>query len=209
MNTVAELQRRWEEAIYQWPLWQRIVVNAAITGLSAALCLVLLPVRLPGMSLLGVGPNWPLIWVAAWSLGRVPWLGALAGCFMGLAQDSVMVGGAAVEGGGAQEALVTIAPSHVLGLTLAGFLIAWIHRRRIIEDELIALILLVFVTAILTETVMAGLYLWQDESLGAAVWSQHQRLALCSAILSSLWGPVIYFPLKLWWQALTNVEKVS
>lgn len=209
MNTVVELQRRWEEAIYQWPVWQRILVNAAITGLSAALCLFLLPIRLPGMSLLGIGPNWVLIWVAAWSICRVPWLGALAGCLMGLAQDAVVVASSPSGAGVAQESLMTIAPSHAVGLTLAGFVIALFQRRRIIEDDLVALVLLIFGTAILTETVMAGLYIFQDEALEAAVWTHHQRLALSSAILSSLWGPAIYFPLKIWWQAIANVEKTA
>lgn len=207
MNTVVELQRRWEKIIYEWPIWQRVGVNAAITGGSAAFCLLLLPVRLPGMSLLGVGPNWALIWVAAWSICRVPWLGALAGCFMGLAQDSMVA--IAPLPNGLEESLVGIAPSHGVGLALAGFVIALFQRRRFIEDDLMALVLLVFGTAILTETVMAVLYVVQDETLSTAVWTQHQRLALCSAILSSLWGPAVYFPLKVWWQAIANVEKTA
>ncbi|MEM9246875.1 MAG: rod shape-determining protein MreD, partial [Cyanobacteria bacterium P01_F01_bin.153] len=140
MNTIVELQRRWEAAIYQWPVWQRVLFNAMITGLSAVLCLMLLPVRLPGMSLLGIGPNWALIWVAAWSICRVPWLGALAGCFMGLAQDA-LVTASVLPMGNTGEALATIAPSHALGLGVAGFLISQFQRRRIIEDDVVALFL--------------------------------------------------------------------
>ena len=206
MNTIVALQRRWEAAIYQWPVWQRVLFNAVITGLSAALCLMLLPVRLPGMSLLGIGPNWALIWVAAWSICRVPWLGALAGCFMGLAQDALVTSSASPIGN-MEEALATIAPSHAVGLGVAGFLISQFQRRRIIEDDVVALFLLIFAAAILTETITAGLYLIQDGTLGSVIWPHHQRLALCSAILSSLWGPAVYFPLKLWWQAIANVEK--
>ncbi|MEM9770071.1 MAG: rod shape-determining protein MreD [Cyanobacteria bacterium P01_D01_bin.73] len=208
MNTIAELQRRWEAAINRWPVWQRILINAVIVGLSASLCLALMPLRLPGMSLLGIGPNWALIWVAAWSICRVPWLGALAGCFMGLAQDSLVTASAiAPAAGNMEEALATIAPSHAFGLAIAGFLIAQFQRRRFIEDDVVALVLLIFGTAILTETITALLYIFQDETLGSVVWPHHQRLALCSAILSSLWGPAVYFPLKIWWQAIANVEK--
>ena len=41
------------------------------------------------------------------------------------------------------------------------------------------------------------------------IWSQHQRIALSSAVISSLWTPVVYFPLNQWWQqfrTLTHQE---
>jgi hypothetical protein len=31
------------------------------------------------------------------------------------------------------------------------------------------------------------------------IWMQHQRIALSSAILSSLWAPALYYPLNRWW----------
>ena len=34
----------------------------------------------------------------------------------------------------------------------------------------------------------------------------HQRNALASAILSSLWAPVIYYPLNLWWEKMNVFE---
>lgn len=54
----------------------RPVLNSAVTVASVWLCLVLLPLRLPGMELAGISPNWLLIWVVAWSVkssGKVQW----------------------------------------------------------------------------------------------------------------------------------------
>jgi hypothetical protein len=34
------------------------------------------------------------------------------------------------------------------------------------------------------------------------IWLQHQRIALSSAIISSLWAPVLYYPLNRWWAFL-------
>jgi hypothetical protein len=38
------------------------------------------------------------------------------------------------------------------------------------------------------------------------VWTLQQRIALSSAILSSLWSPAIYFPLSRWWRSLEKQE---
>ena len=40
-------------------------------------------------------------------------------------------------------------------------------------------------------------------------WLYHQQVALSSAILSSLWTPVIYFPLNLWWAYMKDAEEVQ
>jgi len=158
---------------------------------SVLLCLLILPVRLPGMDIVGVGPNWLLIWVVAWSVGRTPWEGAIAGVTLGLLQDS----------------LTAPFPSHILGLTLAGLITARLHQRRILQEDLISAVLIVFGLAIVTETAMA-LQLSAQQMFGeeplrgslGAIWLHHQRVALSSAIISSLWAPVLFYPLKRWWE---------
>jgi rod shape-determining protein MreD len=45
--------------------------------------------RLPGMELLGIAPNWLLIWVVTWSVRRTVVQGALAGFVLGLLQDGM------------------------------------------------------------------------------------------------------------------------
>lgn len=164
--------------------------NWAVIVLSVLLCLLILPTRLPGMDILGVGPNWLLIWVVAWSISRTPFEGAIAGFVLGCLQDS----------------LTAPFPTHALGLAIAGFITARLHQRRFLQEDIISVALVVFGLAIVTETAMAAQltarhFLGEDSlytNLGA-IWQYHQRVSLSSAILSSLWAPVLYYPLKRWW----------
>jgi cell shape-determining protein MreD len=41
----------------------RQFLNFGVTFVSVMLCILILPTRLPGMELLGIGPNWLLIWL--------------------------------------------------------------------------------------------------------------------------------------------------
>ena len=168
------------------PIW-----NWVVTIGSVLLCLMILPVRLPGMDIVGVGPNWLLIWVVAWSVGRTPWEGVVAGITLGLLQDC----------------LTAPFPSHILGLTIAGFLTARLHQRRILQEDLISAALVVFGLAIINETAMAlqlsAQHVFSEEPLHVSlgdIWLYHQRVALSSAIISSLWAPVLFYPLKRWWE---------
>ena len=143
------------------------------------------------MDILGVGPNWLLVWVVVWSISRSPFDGIVAGITLGLLQDSHTAS----------------FPTHALGLAIAGFLTAQLHKRRFIEEDLISVALIVFGLAVITETTMAlqlsAQVLFGSESLYASlgtIWQHHQRVALSSAILSSLWAPALYYPLKRWWE---------
>jgi rod shape-determining protein MreD len=75
--------------VSQFSPWARQIINWAVTAASVILCLIVLPARLPGMELLGIAPNWLLIWVVAWSLKRTALQGALAGLVLGLIQDGM------------------------------------------------------------------------------------------------------------------------
>ncbi|PSN20221.1 rod shape-determining protein MreD [filamentous cyanobacterium CCP5] len=167
--------------------WQ----NAGVTVLTVLVCLLLLPVRLPGMNLLGIGPDWLLIWVVAWSVKRAPWEGAIAGLCLGLLQD----------------AMTTAIPTHTLGLMVAGVLTARLQKQRYIQEDIVSVALIVFGVAVLSETIMALQislhWLLIDGSLYpplGEIWPYHQRIALSSAILSSLWAPALYYPLNRWWE---------
>ncbi|NER85486.1 MAG: rod shape-determining protein MreD, partial [Leptolyngbya sp. SIO1D8] len=89
---------------YRW-------LNIAIVLGSALICSILLPIRAPGMELLGVGPSWLLIWVVAWSVKRTSLEGAIAGFAVGLIQDG----------------LTGYFPTHTIGFVLVGFLTARIQ----------------------------------------------------------------------------------
>lgn len=165
--------------------------NWVVTIGSVLFCLLILPMRLPGMDILGVGPNWLLIWVVVWSISRSSFDGAIAGITLGLLQDG----------------LTAPFPTHALGLAIAGILAARLRQRRLLQEDLISVALIVFGLAVITETAIAlqltAQHLFSEAapraSLGA-IWQYHQRVALSSAILSSLWAPALYYPLKRWWE---------
>lgn len=171
--------------------WARQTVNWAVTVGSVILCLMALPARLPGMELLGIAPNWLLIWVVAWSLKRTALQGALAGLALGLIQDG----------------MTSPHPTHVLSLALVGILTGRIQKQRYIQEDFISVALIVFGMAVVGETVTAIQYSFIGDRNLSEIWTDHQRIALSSAILSSLWAPVVYYPLNRWWEQINSIDQ--
>lgn len=171
--------------------WSRHLLNCIVMAASVMICAMVLPSRLPGMELIGIAPNWFLIWVVAWSVKRSAFQGAIAGLVLGMIQDGMT----------ASE------PTHVLGLALVGILTARIQKQRFIQEDFISVALIVFAMAIVGETVTAIQYSLVGDRNLADIWLDHQRLALSSAILSSLWAPVLYYPLNRWWEKLKFIEQ--
>lgn len=167
----------------------RQILNGLITVGSVLLCLLLLPARLPGMELLGVGPNWLLIWVASWSVRHTALQGAIAGAALGLIRDGMTPSNY---------------PAHAFSLALVGLLTARLQKQRLIQEDFISVALIVFSMAAIAQTIAAIEYSVLNLDNLANIWINYQRIALSSAILSSLWAPVLYFPLSLWWD---SVEK--
>lgn len=177
--------------VSQFSPWARQTVNWAVTVGSVILCLMVLPARLPGMELLGIAPNWLLIWVVAWSLKRTALQGALAGLALGLIQDG----------------MTSPHPTHVLSLALVGILTGRIQKQRYIQEDFISVALIVFGMAVVGETVTAIQYSFIGDRNLSEIWTDHQRIALSSAILSSLWAPVVYYPLNRWWERINAIEQ--
>lgn len=175
----------------QFSIWVRRTINWAVTVSSVILCSILLLTRLPGMELLGIAPNWLLIWVVAWSIKRTAFQGAFAGLVLGLVKDG----------------MTFPEPTHVYSLVIVGVLTALIQKQRYIQEDFISVALIVFGMAIVGETVTAIQYSFQGSRHLAQIWTDHQRIAICSAILSSLWAPVVYYPLNRWWQWCNSMEE--
>ncbi|AOY81309.1 rod shape-determining protein MreD [Moorena producens JHB] len=175
----------------QFSIWVRRTINWAVTVSSVILCSILLLTRLPGMELLGIAPNWLLIWVVAWSIKRTAFQGAFAGLVLGLVQDG----------------MTFPEPTHVYSLAIVGILTALIQKQRYIQEDFISVALIVFGMAIVGETVTAIQHSFQGSRQLAQIWTDHQRIAICSAILSSLWAPVVYYPLNRWWQWCNSMEQ--
>ncbi|MDZ8222582.1 rod shape-determining protein MreD [Nostoc sp. ChiVER01] len=180
------------QPLSRWHPGVRQLLGWIVTASSVLLCLLLLPTRLPGMELLGIAPNWLLIWVVAWSVKRTVFAGALAGIVLGLLQDS----------------MTSLNPTHALSLGIVGILTALLQKQRFIEEDFISIAVIVFVMAVLAETIFGlQLTLMGNERKVTDIWTYYQRVALASAILSSLWAPVVYYPLNLWWQRIKLLEQ--
>ncbi len=180
----------------RWPPFARQLLNWSVTVFSVLLCLLILPTRFPGTEVLNVGPNWLLIWVVAWSVNRTMFEGALAGLILGLLQDG----------------MTSPNPTHALSLVIVGVLTARLQKQRYIQEDFISIALIVFGMAVLAETITAIQFSLQTMSPSSqwnlgSIWLYHQRIALTSAILSSLWAPVVYYPLNRWWERAAEIEQ--
>jgi rod shape-determining protein MreD len=172
------------------PLTLKILNWVIIFG-SVILCALALPLRFSGLELNDIGPNWMLVWVVVWSVKRTALQGALAGFALGLIQDGMTVA----------------YPTHVFGLALAGVLTARLQKQRFIQEDFISVALIVFGMAVIAETVMALQFSFRHDRPLIDIWLYHQQIALSSAILSSLWAPVVYYPLNHWWERLNGLEQ--
>jgi rod shape-determining protein MreD len=178
-----------EDLMDDYPL-ARPVINWAVTIGSVVLCLLALPMRLPGFELAGISPNWLLIWVVAWSVKRTVWQGAIAGLILGLLQDG----------------MTAPHPTHALSLIIVGAITARLQKQRYVQEDFISVALIVFLMAVIAETVTALQFSFIGDRSLVEIWTYHQFIALSSAILSSLWAPVVYFPLNRWWESINVIE---
>ena len=176
---------------WSWHPRLRQLIDWAVTAFSVILCLLILPTRFPGMELLGIAPNWLLIWVVAWSVKRTAFEGAMSGIVLGLLQD----------------AMTNPDPTHAVSLGVVGMVTASFQKQRFIQEDFISIALIVFAMAVLAETIFATqLTLMGDRNVGD-VWTYYQKVTLASAILSSLWAPVLYYPLNRWWQQIKVAQQ--
>jgi cell shape-determining protein MreD len=60
--------------------------------------------------------------------------------------------------------------------------------------------------AVVADTIFAFQLSWEGNRHAASIWTYYQRATLASAILSSLWAPVVYYPLNRWWQQMKLIR---
>ncbi|MGK7932286.1 MAG: rod shape-determining protein MreD [Microcystaceae cyanobacterium] len=170
-----------------------ITLNRIIIIGSALLCLLLSLSRLPSTALLDIAPNWVLMWVVCWSLRRTISQGIIAGLTLGLTEDG----------------LTGVYPSHIIPLVIVGMITATLTKRRYVHQAMISVVLIVFMMAIMAETFTAVQFVLKNSRPIGDIWQDYQRIALVSAILSSLWTPVLYYPLECWWNYLRKRQSLA
>lgn len=171
-------------------LYQKITFKLLITIASVLLCTQLLLTRMPGMEILGIGPNWLLIWVVAWSSQSSIFGGLVAGFALGLVQDG----------------MTSPYPTHTISLALVGFVTAFLQKKRYVQEDFISVALVTFIMTIVAETIIAVQFGLMGNQTFTEIWVYHQRVALGSAVISSLWAPVVYFPLSQLWKFKNNLS---
>ena len=147
--------------------------------ISLIICCLFLLVRISGLELVGITPNWLLIWLVTWSVKRNLWQSLVAGISLGLIWDS----------------LTGFFPSHILGLIIVSLFTHNVYKDKYVKEDVISLTLIVFGMAIINETIIALQYSIQTQIPLIDIWLNYQKNSLTSAIISSLWTPLIYYPL--------------
>jgi rod shape-determining protein MreD len=147
--------------------------------------------RLPGMELLEISPNWLLIWVVTWSVKRTVWQGLLAGVVLGLIHDG----------------MTTAYPSHVFSLVLVGVFTACLQKQKYLREDFISVALIVFFMVIVAEGAIAIQYSLEKIRPLSEILLSYQRIAIISALITSLWAPAVYYPLVRWWDNLRRLAK--
>jgi len=148
--------------------------------------MLIMPLRLPGLAIADIAPNWLLIWLISFSLNRPVVVAVIMGAAIGLIHDTLTI----------PQELTTSVPSHVWGMVLVSGLTALLQKQRYLREDFISVGVIVFGMTILAETAIAiqWSYTASNHDLGQ-IWTQQQRIAPISAIVSGLWAPVLHFPL--------------
>jgi rod shape-determining protein MreD len=176
---------------------------------SASLCLLLLPTRVPGMEILGVGPSWLVMWAIVWSLRGSLWHATGAGVVLGLIQDGMTF---------LPSVSVGTTPTHVVSLTTVSVLAFVLYKRRYVDDTIVSVSIATFLLTIISESITGLQYLAEISSrqspafsLESSSYLWHDRLLVIpiAALLSSLWMPVLYYPLSLCWQKMFADSKLT
>ena len=159
-------------------------LNILIVIGSVMVCTMLMLLNIPGLELFGITPNWLLIWVVTWSAKRSVWEAALAGIALGWIHDAIIIS----------------VPSHVFSFVVVGVITASLNKQKYLEEDFISVALIVFFMTLIGEIIVAFQYLRQHFSDFSLILLDYKRIVLTSALITSLWSPLIYFPLNRWWQ---------
>jgi len=151
------------------------ILNILFVVASVFLCSILMLLRIPGMELLDTNPNWLLIWVVAWGIKRTLWQGAIAGFTLGCIYDGISLS----------------SPSHILSFMLVGILTSALQKQKYLGEDFISIAFIVFFMTILAESVYAIEYARVNLLNPGQVFIKYKQIAIISAIITSLWSPVI------------------
>jgi rod shape-determining protein MreD len=206
------------------------VLDGGAIALSTLICVGMLLAQIPGTELAGVSVNWLLIWVVSWSIKRSPMEGAIAGIALGLIQDGLTAPYPSHTLGLALAGVLTALlqkqryiQEDFISVALIVFAMAVLVETTIAMELSLKLQVQDWLPTWLGDTpleepafdaptlVVTGVDPSQVDRVGLTlgeIWQHHQRIALSSAIVSSLWAPIAYYPLNRWWEWLKAMKAI-
>ena len=113
--------------------------------LALCVCMLLMPLRLPGLAIGDIAPNWLLIWLVSFSLNRPVLVAVIMGMAIGLVHDALTI----------PQELTGSVPSHVWGMMLISGLTALLQKQRYLREDFISVALIVFGMTVIAETAIA------------------------------------------------------
>ena len=167
------------------------ILNSFFILFSFVICCALMLLRVPFLELLGTSPNWLLIWLIASSLKKSIWEGAIAGLIAGWIYD----------------AITHATPSHAFAFIVVGVLTAGLQKQKYTGEDFISVAFIVFFMTIISETIFALQY-WRMHWLSIPeVLPKYQQITIISAIITSLWSPIFYYPFNFWERKIKQLRK--
>ena len=132
-----------------------------------------------------------MIWLISWSLSKSVWSSAIAGAIVGLIYDGITLA----------------TPSHVASFAIVGMVVASLQKQKYTGEDFISVAVIVFFMTITFEAIFAIQYLRMHLLDISDVLPKYQQIAIISAIVTSLWSPVFYYPFNLCQQKLKKLQK--
>ncbi len=129
---------------------------------------------IPHLRVFGVQPDLILIVVVTYAFIQGPAAGSVAGFLGGLLEDLVLIRGVGLN---------------VLCKTIMGY-VGGLVERALFADNILFLMIAIFVATILNQTIYAGLIFLLGEKV--LFWSTFLDLILPSALYNSLLAPLMY-----------------
>lgn len=167
------------------------ILHLMVVVVSVTICVMLTVFRIPALELLGIHPNWLLIWLIAWSLQKTAWEAAIAGFIVAGIYDGI--------------ALAT--PSHSLAFIVVGVLTSRLQKQKYIGEDFISIALIVFFMTLMSEAIFALQYSHFYQLAWAEVLPKYQEIIIVSATITSLWSPIFYYPFSLCQRRIKQLER--
>ena len=157
---------------------------------SILICALLSLTRWPGMVLSGLGPNWFVIWLGIWCIDRTLLQAIFAGLCLGWIQDGLSTGW----------------PSHAISMVVVSMGIHACFANRVWKSDLLVAPIVVAVSVFINDGLYSLMLSFLQGLSPLHTWQQQPELFWISPLLSAIWTPAFFWPLRQWWIFLRKLR---